>query len=358
MRKQKKYVWGILVCLMLMLASSGIIGQAAAPENVMQSSKAASGKLEITRKGVRYYNNRTQKYEKKKWLKVKKNIYYFTSTGYAKTGWITHNGRRYYFDQKGRLLTSWQKIGKYTYYMWKSKENLSGSAATGKVQIAKKYYYFSAKGVMESGWKKIAGYYYYFSPNTGQMAVNTTVGKYKVDANGRRISSTSASNKKVRGKVDYWVGDSRTVGLGSALGISKKCIAQVGMGHSWYLTTAEKRLKKVLKKNPNATVVINFGVNDHGNIRKYIISYRKLVNSYPNAQIWFMSVNPIDAKYKAGYVSNKDIDRFNKKLKASFPDRYIDTNSYLKKTKFKTVDGLHYTAATYRKIYNYVLSKV
>ena len=101
MRKQKKYVLGILVCLMLMLASSGIIGQAASPENVMQSSKAVSGKLEITRKGVRYYNNRTKKYEKKKWLKVKNNIYYFTSTGYAKTGWKTHNGRRYYFDQKG-----------------------------------------------------------------------------------------------------------------------------------------------------------------------------------------------------------------------------------------------------------------
>lgn len=356
MKKQKKYVLGILMCMILCFLAPGINGQAATPENVMQSSRAVSGKLETTGKGVRYYNSRTGKYEKKKWLKVKNNIYYFTSKGYAKTGWKTHNGRKYYFDQKGRLVTSWQKIGKYTYYMWKNKGNLSGSAATGKVQIAKRYYYFSKKGVMETGWKKIAGYYYYFSPQTGQMAVNTTVGKYKVDSRGRRVSSTSG--KKNTGKVDYWVGDSRTVGLGSALGVSKKCIAQVGMGHSWYLTTAEKKLKKVLKKNPNATVVINFGVNDHGNIWKYISSYQKLINSYPNAQIWFMSVNPIDSKYKSGYVSNKDINRFNKKLKAAFPDRYLDTNSYLKKTKFKTVDGLHYTDATYRKIYNYVLSKV
>lgn len=355
MKKQKKYVLGILMCMILCFLAPGMNGQAATPENVMQSPKASSGKLETTGKGVRYYNSRTRKYEKKKWLKIKSNIYYFTSTGYAKTGWMTHNGRRYYFDKKGRLQTGWQEIGDSTYYMWKSKEHLSGSAATGKVQIASKYYYFSSKGVMETGWKKIAGAYYYFNPDNGRMAVNTTVGKYKVDARGRRIA---ASGKKMAGKVDYWVGDSRTVGLGSALGISKKCVAQVGMGHFWYLTTAEKKLKNALKKNPNATVVINFGVNDHGNIQKYINSYRKLINSYPNAQIWFMSVNPIDSKYKAGYVSNKDIDRFNKKLKAAFPDRYIDTNSYLKKTKFKTVDGLHYTAATYRKIYNYVLSKV
>ena len=199
MKKQKKYVLGILMCMILCFLAPGINGQAATPENVMQSSKAVSGKLETTSKGVRYYNSRTGKYEKKKWLKVKNNIYYFTSKGYAKTGWKTHNGRKYYFDQKGRLVTSWQKIGKYTYYMWKNKGNLSGSAATGKVQIAKRYYYFSKKGVMETGWKKIAGYYYYFSPQTGQMAVNTTVGKYKVDSRGRRVSSTSG--KKNTGKV-------------------------------------------------------------------------------------------------------------------------------------------------------------
>lgn len=356
MRKQKKYVLGIFICMILMFASAGATGQAAAPENVMQSPKATTGKLETTSKGIRYYNKRTGKYEKKKWLKIRNKIYYFTSTGYAKTGWKIHNGRRYYFDKKGQLVTGWQQIGSHTYYMWKGKEELAGSAATGKVQIASRFYYFASKGAMETGWKKVAGYYYYFSPDTGEMAVNTTIGQYKVDARGRRVTAKTA--KKTKGKVDYWVGDSRTVGLGAALGISKKCIAQVGMGHNWYLSTAEKRLKKVLKKNPNATVVINFGVNDHGNIQKYIRSYRKLINAYPNAQIWFMSVNPIDSKYKAGYVSNADINRFNKKLKAAFPDRYLDTNSYLKKKRFKTVDGLHYTAATYRKIYNYVLTQV
>lgn len=352
MKKQKKYILGILICMILCFLIPEMNGQAATPKNVMHSPKAASGKLVTTKKGVRYYNKRTRKYEKKKWLKVKKNIYYFTSKGYAKTGWMTQRGKRYYFDKKGKLQTGWKKIGRYTYYLWKR----SGDAATGKVKIAKKYYYFSTKGVMQTGWKKIAGYYYFFSPGNGRMAVNTTVGKYKVDSKGRMVSSSS--NNKTTGKVDYWVGDSRTVGLGSILGIDKKCIAQVGMGHSWYLTTAEKKLKNALKKNPNATVVINFGVNDHGNIQKYINSYRKLIQDHPNANIWFMSVNPIDGKYQSGYVSNEDIDCFNKKLKAAFPNCYLDTNSYLKKTKFSTVDGLHYTETTYRKIYTYVLSKV
>lgn len=105
-------------------------------------------------------------------------------------------------------------------------------------------------------------------------------------------------------------------------------------------------------------MVLNFGVNDHVNITKYINSYKKLLKAYPEANIYFMSVNPIDSKYTAGYVSNAKINSFNKKLKAAFPQRYIDVNSYLKKKGFKTVDGLHYTAATYKKIYNYVLSKV
>lgn len=362
MKRQRRNIWWLLLCMLLMLAGTGSLVHAASPENVMKAPKAATGRLVTTKKGVRYYNTKTKTYTKNKWVKIKGKIYYFSANGYAKTGWKTHNKKRYYFDKSGKLMTGWQTIGGKKYYLWKSKENLSGSAATGKVKLSTGWYYFSGTGVMRTGWHKISGSYYYFSPSTGKMAVNTTVGKYKVDKSGKRVTAspgkTTYSTPEKTGKVDYWVGDSRTVGLGIAMGISNKCIAKVGEGHSWYLTTAEKRLKKALKKNPKATVVLNFGVNDHVNITKYINSYKKLLNAYPNAKIYFMSVNPIDSKYKSGYVSNAKINSFNKKLKAAFPQRYIDTNSYLKKKGFKTVDGLHYTVATYKKIYNYVLSKV
>lgn len=352
----------MLLCVLLLTAGTGKVVHAAVPENVMTAPKAENGKLVTNKKGVRYYQTASGTYVKSKWLKVKGRIYYFNSNGYAKTGWKTWNKRRYYFGKTGKLLTGWQTIGGKKYYFWKSKEKLSGSAATGKVKMSTGWYDFSPTGVMRTGWQKIGGAYYYFSPSTGKMAVNTTVGNYKVDKNGKRVTENSTvsttETQKKSGKVDYWVGDSRTVGLGITMGISKKCIAKVGEGHNWYLSTAEKKLKKALKKNPKATVVLNFGVNDHVNISKYINSYKKLIKAYPQANIYFMSVNPIDSKYTAGYVSNAKINKFNKKLKAAFPNRYIDTNAYLKKKGFKTVDGLHYTAATYKKIYNYVLSKV
>ena len=360
-RPRKKLCW-LLLFMMLFITGMGSQISAASLENVLKAPKAAAGKLVTDKKGVRYYNSGSKTYTKNKWVKVREKIYYFTSNGYAKTGWKTYHKKRYYFNKKGKLATGWQTIGRKKYYLWKNKADLSGSAATGKVKMSTGWYYFSGTGVMQTGWNKIGGSWYYFSPVTGKMAVNTTIGNYKVDKNGKRVNAvsdkTTDTAPKKSGKVDYWVGDSRTVGLGISMGISKKCIAKVREGHNWYLTTAEKKLKKELKKNPKATVVLNFGVNDHVNITKYINSYKKLLKAYPEANIYFMSVNPIDSKYTAGYVSNAKINSFNKKLKAAFPQRYIDVNSYLKKKGFKTVDGLHYTAATYKKIYNYVLSKV
>lgn len=357
MKKRKKYVLGLLMCMLLCFACTGVVAMAASPENVMKSESVGKGKIVKTKKGIRYRNTGTGKYIKSKWVKIKGSIYYFDSKGYAKTGWKTHNGKRYYFSASGKLVTGWKKIGGKKYYIWRHKDKLSGSAATGKVKLSTGWYDFSTKGVMQTGWKKINGSYYYFYPSTGKMAVNTKIGKYSVDKNGKR-KSTSSSGKTSSEKVDYWVGDSRTVGLGSALGISSRCIAKVGEGHNWYISTAEKKLKKALKKNPQATVVMNFGVNDHVNITKYINSYKKLMKEYPKAKIYFMSVNPITSKYKAGYITNAKINAFNKKLKVAFQDRYLDVNAYLKKSGFKTVDGLHYTAATYRKIYNYVVARV
>lgn len=356
MKKHNKHMKVLLISMLLGLLVTGVTANAASPENVMKSPKAAAGKLVKTQKGVRYRQKSSGKYIKSKWVKVKGHIYYFDKNGYAKTGWKTHNCKKYYFSKDGKLVTGWKAIGGKKYYFWKNKEKLSGSAATGMTKLSTGRYYFSSKGVMQTGWQKISGDYYYFSPSTGKMAVNTTIGNYKVDKNGRRI--TAAPPTAPAGKVDIWVGDSRTVGIGNAMNISSKCIAKVGAGYDWYISSAEKTLKSKLKKNPQAVVVINFGVNDHGNISKYIKRYNSLISAYPQARIYFMSVNPIDSKYTAGYVTNSQINSFNKKLKAAFPDRYLDANTYLKKNKFQTVDGLHYTVATYKKIYQYVLSKV
>lgn len=359
MKRKKSLFFALLIAVMVCFGTCMVsVSAEAAVTNVMKSPKAKAGKLVKNTKGIRYQYTDTKKYARKEWLNISGKIYYFTSTGYARTGWLTYNSRKYYFNKNGKLVTGWLTSGGHKYYIWKNKDRFSGSAAMGKVKIGSYYYCFSSKCIMLTGWRKISGQYYYFYKSTGRMAVNAEIGSYYVDASGRKTDNPNDSELVKTGKVDWWVGDSRTVGLGIVKGISSKCIAKVGEGYSWFISSAEATLKKKLKADPDATVVFNFGVNDINNISKYISRYRKLMAAYPKAHFYFLSVNPIDSKYTAGYVSNSKIKAFNKKLKAAFPQNYIDTYTFLVNDGFSTVDGLHYTTSTYKLIYNYVLKKV
>lgn len=369
MRKLKAMIVTALMCLVLSLGVStfGTQVQAASPANVMKAPKAKAGRWVIKSKGYRYRFNHNNKYVEDKWLKIDGEIYYFKKDGYLQTGWKTYKNKRYYFNDQGQLYTGWKKIGKSKYYFSKS----TGAAATGKVKIASKYYYFSSKGVMQTGWKKIGKYYYYFKKSNGSMAVNQKIpgSKFYVDKNGRRSTAVSAAKPdkdsgtvSKSGSVDIFVGDSRTVEMGDATGKRSKCIAKVGQGYDWYVSTAEPQLKKKLKKDPTATVVINLGVNDVGNCDQYISRYKKLIRIFPKAKIYFMSINPVDSKYDWGWLScsqmKSHIKKFNSALKDAFPTRYIDCHTYLTKDGFSTRDGIHYKDTTYKKIYKYILKQV
>ncbi|MDO4633180.1 MAG: hypothetical protein Q4B01_04920 [Eubacteriales bacterium] len=345
--------------LVLQLSGAGITTAAAPLTNVTKAPEATEGEWVIAAKGYRYRFKSNKKYAKNRWMKVGAHIYYFKKNGYLQTGWKTYRGKKYYFSDQGTLVTGWHKINGARYYFWKA----DGSMATGKVEIAGSTYYFNKKGVMKKGWRKIGGHYYYFYKKNGSMAVNTIVDGYRVDHLGRRVvNSSDTPEPTTTGKVDILVGDSRTVGLGSATGTSGKTIALVGSGYSWWVSTARARLKQKLNSHKTATVVLNFGVNDIDNCDKYISSYRSLMKSYPNARIYIMSVNPIDAKYNWGYYSysqlSQRIKTFNKKMKAAFPNNYLDCHSHLVRSKFSTVDGIHYTADTYKKIYQFILQNV
>lgn len=373
MKKTKFIVVLTLMCMLL--GFGGVPGNEkvqAALTNVMKAPKAKAGTWIMKPKGYQYRYKATGKFAKNVWCKIDGSIYYFKSNGYLQTGWKTYNKNKYYFNSEGVLQTGWKTVNGKRYYLKKT----TGAAATGKVKIGSKYYYFSSAGVRQTGWKKVGGYYYYFYPDNGSMAVNAKVGKYYVDKNGRRTSAgTSTVNNsdsalKKTGQVDYFVGDSRTVGVAVSVGgvsnketvISGKYIAKVGAGYSWYCSTALPKLKAKLKSKPSATVVLNFGVNDIDNYSKYITAYRKLIKAYPKARIYIMSVNPIGSKYTWGYYScstmRSKVKTFNSKMKAAFPNRYIDCYTYLNKNGFSTTDGIHYTAATYKKIYKYILTKV
>lgn len=166
----------------------------------------------------------------------------------------------------------------------------------------------------------------------------------------------SAKSNKSSGRI-VWLGDSRTVGMKSAVSEGdNEWIAKVSMGYDWFVNDAVKEAKSKISKGD--TVVFAFGVNDLGNIDKYISKLNELAKAdWKEANVIAMSVNPTDPnKYKGG-ATNQAIEDFNKKLKSGIDSKikYVDTYSQIKdKVKDHSSDGLHYDNSLYKEIYDLI----
>lgn len=156
----------------------------------------------------------------------------------------------------------------------------------------------------------------------------------------------------------YMLGDSRFVGMqqfdsdDSSLHIYH---AKVSEGYS-YLTKTWNQIKDLPQKDDY--IIINFGVNDLGNINKYIEFINNMTEE-TDAKIIFMTVNPVDEIKEAshGYtIKNSEVNDFNIKFVENCNDNIyiIDTNSYLNKEGFSTQDGIHFSKSTYEDILNYL----
>jgi hypothetical protein len=148
----------------------------------------------------------------------------------------------------------------------------------------------------------------------------------------------------------FWIGDSRTVGMARSIAIDY--LGKVGAAISFFRSNAES-----IYQIRDKTVIMNLGVNDLDSN-----AYLRLYNSMPdefldNNTVIFMSVNPCDGKYS--YLNSR-IDAFNDAMKNGLDSRiqFLDCCSYLKWYGFGTVDGLHYTDATYADIYNFVFDSL
>jgi cytochrome oxidase Cu insertion factor (SCO1/SenC/PrrC family) len=156
-----------------------------------------------------------------------------------------------------------------------------------------------------------------------------------------------------------FIGDSRTVGLNKAVDIEAEdrqfVVAKVGKGYDWFVKSGLPEIKKIKAENTALTkwrYVVNLGVNDLGNIDKYLEEYNKLTDDDSSIQLVLVSVNPVK-DYPT--VTNSSIKKFNAKLMDAGYD-YIDTYSALVKKGYSTVDGLHYTDETYDDIYDLIKS--
>ena len=188
--------------------------------------------------------------------------------------------------------------------------------------------------------------------------------KGKMKGSSSTMSKLRSRLKLMAGKANETIlysGDSRTEGMKLALGESStlKFVCKPGTGYKWLKDTAIGKIKSIVKENPNTIVIFAFGVNDLPNIDYYTKLYKKFADE-TKANIWYMSVNPVDSSVQGPYdsVDNTKIEAFNAKLKSFAGSRYIDTYNYLLTDGFTAPDSLHYDNDTYKKIHEYCLSAV
>lgn len=95
--------------------------------------------------------------------------------------WVSVMGRWQYNDSLGKALVStWYSDrgnGKI-YYL-----DSQGYMATGWINLNGTWYYLDENGARQSGWKQINGKWYYLD-SEGKMVYNTTIGGYKLGADG------------------------------------------------------------------------------------------------------------------------------------------------------------------------------
>ncbi|WP_318999809.1 immunoglobulin-like domain-containing protein [Mesobacillus sp. S13] len=147
-----------------------------------------------------YYDTKTG-IKKTGWLLDGAKWYYLDASGVMKTGWVLSGGKWYFLEVSGAMKTGWLKSGTKWYYLqssgamktgwlkdggkWYYLEN-SGAMKTGWLKSGGKWYYLESSGVMKTGWVKSGSKWYYLY-SSGAMAYNTTIGGYKLGADGAWI---------------------------------------------------------------------------------------------------------------------------------------------------------------------------
>lgn len=168
------------------------------------------------------------------------------------------------------------------------------------------------------------------------------------------LSSSGSSGGKSNEQAIF-IGDSRTVGMQSAVGNTGDVWSgKVSSGLNWMKSTGLPNVEGQIKEGSN--VVVMMGVNDCQYNSNAYVSYLNDLSKKAEekgANLYFVSVNPTSGSYDN---LNSSIDSFNQTVKNGVNSnvKYIDSNSYLKSNGFNSSDGLHYDAATYEKLYSYI----
>lgn len=171
------------------------------------------------------------------------------------------------------------------------------------------------------------------------------------------LQNTSTVTKKI-----LFVGDSRTTGMHNAVGDDGNVwSAKIGAGRDWMINTGIPNIENYV--NANTAIVILIGINDVLGSAKPLYTY---INSKSpawkskGADIYFVSLNPVSVGVGNVYgITNADVEKYNNDMKSNLSSDviYIDTYSALK-DQIVILDGLHYDAESYRKIYQVITSQI
>ncbi|MCR5502606.1 MAG: SGNH/GDSL hydrolase family protein [Lachnospiraceae bacterium] len=173
------------------------------------------------------------------------------------------------------------------------------------------------------------------------------------------LKAASSAPKAVAGII--FVGDSRFVELNNALnnlfgGTPITIIAENSKGYKWFVENAIPRIDAITGKGTR--IVINLGVNDVGDIDRYIetVNLKAAEWTAKGAKVYYATVNPV---WENQYVSEDKVAYFNNRLKTELIGvTVIDTHDYLVSTGYKLRDGLHYDTPTTLLIFQYIMGNL
>lgn len=182
------------------------------------------------------------------------------------------------------------------------------------------------------------------------------------DNNSNNTNNTNDSSTNV-GTVagTIFMGDSRTNGLKNNAGLpsSDKVVAKDGGGYNDFVSHIST-VNGYLSDGKSYNIVLNYGVNDMGNLSKYCEKYKSFINSVNSKnKVYVVSVNPVRDSGSL-YAKNANIETFNKQISSCISGlentKYCDVYSKATLDKWSSsyisTDSIHYNKKGYEFIYS------
>lgn len=303
-------------------------------------------------------------------IKVTKNM-----TLYA----VRKKAYKVYLRQKDGTLWKTVEVAKNSYYKLPGKKNPNGYTMMGwstkKGQSVKPKYQVGEKLKITKN-------------TTLYMVMFARSGEKNFSGNDLQEHTAGLLNKY---RKVIFVGDSRMVRLQDTLKVAGysassdniSFVAASGQGLNWLKSTGYQELLNRVgngassKAKPIA-VIFNLGVNDMGNIDKYVTYMKSIAPELEKrgCKLFYMSVNPVNNEIlKSDGVKKRPeetLRSFNAAIKSKLCGKkdaykYIDSYSFLMKNGFGTNagqfghdaehdDGLHYTVKTSKRIFWYAIN--